>query len=34
MDKQKTYYKLSNLSLYLKENLLPRKEDIVKNIIP
>jgi len=33
MDKQKTYYKLSNLSLYLKENLLPRKEDIVKNVL-
>ena len=32
MDKQKIYHQLNNLDLYLKENLLPKKEDIVKKV--
>jgi len=32
MDKQKIYHQLNNLGLYLKENLLPKKEDIVRKV--
>jgi len=32
MHKQKIYHQLNNLGLYLKENLLPKKEDIVKKV--
>jgi len=32
MDKQEIYRQLNNLSFYLKKNLLPKKEDIVKKV--
>lgn len=33
MDKQKIYHQLNNLGLYLKENLLPKKEGIAKKVL-